>query len=102
MGGSILMNESDEKFAMLNRDKFNFEESKDHYARINAVLKSMSEGIILIDHNKNIVYQNEFIHANLFNKMGTESLKTEEDFIAFLQRISVSENKKVEQVSEIK
>lgn len=95
------MNESDEKCAMLNRDKFNLEESKDHYARLNAVLKSMSEGIILIDHHKNIVYQNEFIHTNLFNKMGTESLKTEEDLIAFLQLFSVSENKKLEQLSEI-
>lgn len=92
------MKESEMEFAKLNNGKFNFEEDKDQHARLNAVLKSMSEGIILVDNNKNIVYQNEFITNYLFHDMGIEGLKTEMDLIAFLQRLSVSKNKEVDQL----
>lgn len=92
------MKEPEAEFAMMNKGQFNFEEDKDQHARLNAVLKSMSEGIILIDNNKNIVYQNEFINNFLFYDMGIEGLKTEMDLIAFLQQLSVSKNKKVDQL----
>ncbi len=83
---------------MIKKDQFDFTESKDQYARLNAVLKSMSEGIILVDNKKNIVYQNEFIHHFLLPGMGVESLKTEGDLITFLKQRSISENKKIDQL----
>lgn len=92
------MKETETDFAMMNNDKFNFEEYKDQHARLNAVLKSMSEGIILVDNNKNIVYRNEFINNHLFRGMGAEILKTEVDLIAFLQQMSVSKNKQIDQL----
>ncbi|WP_066067629.1 sensor histidine kinase [Neobacillus soli] len=92
------MKESEVEFAMINKEPFNISEYKDQHARLNAVFRSMTEGIILIDNNKNIVYQNEFINNSLFHNMGIEDLKTEMDLIAFLQQLSVSKNKKVDQL----
>ncbi|MFF2446686.1 sensor histidine kinase [Neobacillus sp. NPDC058068] len=92
------MKESEVQFAMMNKGKFNFEEDKDQHARLNAVLKSMSEGIILVDNNKNIVYQNEFVTRHLFRGIGSDSLKTEVDLIAFIQKVSVLKNDKVDEL----
>ncbi len=92
------MKKADTEFAMINKDQFNFKENKDQYARLNAVLKSMSEGIILVDNKKNIVYQNEFIHLFLFPDMGVEYIKTEVDLIGFLKHLSISENKQIDQL----
>ncbi|ETI67816.1 sensor histidine kinase [Neobacillus vireti] len=92
------MKESEVQFSMMNKGKFNFEEDKDQHARLNAVLKSMSEGIILVDNNKNIVYQNEFVTSHLFCGIGSDSLKTEVDLIAFIQKVSVSKNNNVDEL----
>jgi signal transduction histidine kinase len=92
------MKEPEVQFAMMNKGKFNFEEDKDQHARLNAVLKSMSEGIILVDNNKNIVYQNEFVTSHLFRGIGSDSLKTEVDLITFIQKVSVSKNNKVDEL----
>lgn len=92
------MKEPAEENHMVNKDEFNFADNKDQHARLNAVLKSMSEGIILVDHNKNIVYQNEYIFNFLFPEIHPDRLKTEADLIAFLDEVSISESTKVNQL----
>lgn len=92
------MKKPEAEFALINKDEFNFKENKEQYARLHAVLKSMSEGIILVDNKKNIVYQNEFINKHLFPDVEPKSLKTEKDLIDILKQMSISRNNYVEQL----
>lgn len=92
------MKEFDSEQEMPTTVCFDFSEYRDQHARLNAVFKSMSEGIILVDNNKNIVYQNEFITKSLFPGRGGENLKTEADLIDFLRRLSFSENNQVNEL----
>ncbi|WP_312469091.1 HAMP domain-containing sensor histidine kinase [Neobacillus sp.] len=70
------------------KNKIYYEKYKNRHAQLNAVLKSMSEGIILVDNNKQIVYQNEFFNNRLFNENRKVNLKTECDLIQFLQQVT--------------
>ena len=87
MGGRVSYMENSDIDNNL-KNKIYYEKYKNQHAQLNAVLKSMSEGIILVDKNKQIVYQNEFFNNRLFNENGKVTLKTEEDLISFILQMS--------------
>ncbi|RHW34839.1 sensor histidine kinase [Neobacillus notoginsengisoli] len=95
------MRKSENDYSVMKNGPIKFTESKEQHARLNAVLKSMTEGIILADNKKNIVYQNEFVTHSLFPGMRVENLQTEVELINFLQKLSISENDQLNQLPQL-
>lgn len=85
-------------FAIMYKNKLSFENYRNWHAQLNAVLESMSDGIVLVDKNKKIVYQNEAI-GYMFQDDIHGRLKDEQQLMMLLQKISEPDSSQIAELA---